>query len=489
MRSALKATAMLGSSSLVTLVLGLVTAKVWARLIGPAGYGHIGLLSSTVTLISIVAELGLGTTIVRPTAVSIASDDRAEILAIWRSATLILLPLLAVIAIGMAIFRDTLAGFVLGQSGRASEILCVIVMLCFGVTANLRTGLLNAHHKVKALATMNIALNVVGTITALAFVVPLGTAGIAPSLAVSAAVRWVVVFVVLRQTTGLTFPHARAKWQHVRALLKHGLPVTGSMVVGPGVQILLPVVILHLVGEGSVGQYQAANTIAITLIGFLLVSMGQDFYPRVSAVGDDLARLKTIAHDQHRLMLLLGLPLLLGIKWGSGWAVPLLLSPAFAPVIDILSWHLLGEMLRFSSVVFAYIVLARFSGLAFFGPALVNGIALYLGTVLLVPACGVQGVGMAFAITQAVYLVLVASLVRWRFGWAFGGDGLLIAAGLLALVAPNFLPRGGMLRFSVELSLALCAAAYSLWRLLAMWRSSATTIQETKHDQPQHTDA
>jgi len=479
MKSALKATALLGSSSLITIALGVLTAKVWARLIGPQGYGHMGLLQSSVTLFAIVAELGLATTIVRQTAFPIASGDKLEVHAIWRSAVVILLPALLLIGIVLVVFRAPLAGFLLGDNRSGTVVLWVIPMLFFGVSSNLRTGLINAHHQVKALAATNVALNIIGTLTSLALIIPFGISGIAPSLALGAVVRWIFVTVVLWKTTGLLFPKGRVVAHHVRELLRHGVPVTASMIVGPGVQFLLPVIVLHLVNKNAVGHYQAANSIAITLIGFMLTAVGHDYYPRVSAARGDVASLRGIAQEQHRLLLLLGTPLLLGIKWGIGWAVPYLLSSDFLPVIDILSWHLLGELLRFSSVSFAYVVLVRFSGLAFFVPALINGVVIFLCTITLVPIFGIKGVGMAFSISHLVYLVIVAVQVRSRLGWGLGRDVRFLLIGLLALVLPTVLPPTmASQRSWLEFIFAGCATVFSASELWRKWQSAKDSRKE-----------
>ena len=65
MKSILKATAILGGSSLVTVFTGLVTAKVNAIELGPSGLGLFALLQSVIGIAGIIAGLGLSAAIVR----------------------------------------------------------------------------------------------------------------------------------------------------------------------------------------------------------------------------------------------------------------------------------------------------------------------------------------------------------------------------------------------------------------------------------------
>src|SRR5947209_8499677 len=58
MKSILKATAILSSGSLVSILVGLVSAKFSALLLGPSGVGYMGLLQSTLSLVVLVAGMG-----------------------------------------------------------------------------------------------------------------------------------------------------------------------------------------------------------------------------------------------------------------------------------------------------------------------------------------------------------------------------------------------------------------------------------------------
>jgi len=201
-----------------------------------------------------------------------------------------------------------------------------------------------------------------------------------------------------------------------------------------------------------------------------LTATGQDFFPRVSAAGNEPGVLKSLAQQQLHLLLLLGIPLLLGIKWGVSWALPYVLSGEFSRIEDILDWHLPGELFRFSSVSLGYVMLARASGVAVFVPALVNGAVMLIATYALVPGMDIAGLGFAFTISQLVYLVIVVVQVRGRFGFGLGGDAYLITAGLAGLMLPNFLPRDpAYLRFTVQLLFAGCATLYSAYHLRREW--------------------
>src|SRR5256885_4249888 len=78
MKSILKATAVLSSASVVSILMGLVSAKVSAVLLGPGGLGYMGLLQSLLGLSGLIAGMGVGTGLVRAGARALAEHDARQ---------------------------------------------------------------------------------------------------------------------------------------------------------------------------------------------------------------------------------------------------------------------------------------------------------------------------------------------------------------------------------------------------------------------------
>ena len=58
-RAILKSTALLGGSSVITMLVSMVKSKIMAVLLGPEGVGFLGVLTNLQSLIITVAGLGL----------------------------------------------------------------------------------------------------------------------------------------------------------------------------------------------------------------------------------------------------------------------------------------------------------------------------------------------------------------------------------------------------------------------------------------------
>lgn len=474
MKRALVATAMLSTSSILTLVVGLVTAKLWSQLVGARGYGHAGLIQSSIALAAIVADVGLATSIVREAARPAANEDRSEVLDVWATASWLLLPWLLALAGAIVWQRARVAQLVFDDVRFARDIGWAAVALVFTVTANVRTALLNAHHRVKTLATTNVVTSIIGAAVGLLFVLPRGVTGIAPGVAAGAAARWVGVSIALWRATGLVVPAGRFVRARAEELVRQGLPLTASLLVGPGTATLLPVIILRVLDKAAVGHYGAANTIAITIIGLLINAMAQDFHPRITLVKHDSDGMRALVREQHRMLMLLGVPLLLAVKWGAGWAVPLVFTREFVPVSGILDWHVIGELLRFSAMSYSYVLLVNEGGMTFFLPAIASGATLILAAIGALHWWGIAGVGVAFTMSQAAFWCVVVLFVRRRQGWALDAEQWrMLGIGLVALTMGNFIPKAWPnVRFAVDFVVLAAFAVRNGAVLLRALRSS-----------------
>ena len=78
-KSILRATAILSSSSVISILLSLATAKVLALYLQPEGYGYYGLLQSFIAVAALIAGMGIPTAIVRMGAGAVERGDASAI--------------------------------------------------------------------------------------------------------------------------------------------------------------------------------------------------------------------------------------------------------------------------------------------------------------------------------------------------------------------------------------------------------------------------
>lgn len=474
MKSALRATIVLSSSSFVSILVGLVSAKVWAVLLGPSGVGFMGLLQSLVGLAALVAGLGIGSGLVSIGANALAQGDMAQVAALRQAGWWLFGAAIGLALLLMAVFRVPISRWMLGGPEYAGSVLLMGLALFFSLASSIQTSLLNAHHRVSALARIGVLNSILGAIVSLAVVGVWREQGIAPGIIASAAIGLgVSSYFLRRETSPDSTPPARSQIvDAARSLLRFGAPYAASQMVGVGVQFALPALVLHTLSVEDVGYYRAAMSVSGVYLGFLLLAMGQDYYPRVSAVSDQSAELVQLINQQHRLVMLIAAPLILITLAVTPYLIPLIYSAEFAPVAQVLEWQLIGDLFKFSSWTMGFIILARRHSLVLFLVELLAGVDILVMSRLGIHWFGLAGLGLAYLLTYVVHYVVVWLVVRKDTGlvWTMENKLLLLAASLAACMV-RIMSAIGLERFRTPLALALGLLA-GLWSIRVIWQEA-----------------
>ena len=470
MKSILRATAVLSMSSAVLILCGVVSAKAWALLLGPSGLGQMNLLQSLLGLASIIAGLGVGTAIVREGAHAIALRDHVGMSALRRGAWFLFWVSTTVAILIMTVFRGPISRWAIGGPEHGGKVLVIGLALLFNMAVILETSILNAYQRVGALAKIGIFKGLLGTLIGIVVVWIWRENGIAPALVAYSASGWFFSHYFLRQTKMVGNPSRREALKAASLLLRFGIPFTASMLVGAGVQLALPVLVLRSLGIESVGFYAAAATVALGYVGFLLNSMAQDYYPRVSAASHEPAALVNLINQQHRVVMLVAVPMILGLVALVRYIVPLLYSSQFHPAVELLEWQLIGDLLKFSAWTMSFVVLARSGSTAFFLTELAGGVTLMLTSWLGMRSFGLAGLGVAFLITSLVYYLVVIATVRRTIGFRWTIENkVIISAALLAALVVRLVPIAGLERLRTPLALFFATLA-GLGSLYVVWK-------------------
>jgi antigen flippase len=472
MKSIFRATALLSGSSATSIAVSLVSTKVLASILRPAGYGYYGLLQSFVAVASVVVGLGMASGIVRLGAGPAERNDHAAVARVRAGAWLLAVALGAATMAVLAWFRNPLSRWALGSEEHSGALLLMGIAIWFTVALNVQNGILNAWHRVQSLAAYGVANSLLSAAVAIVAVSLWGARGTVPAVIGSAIAGWVASRWFLwrdLERVPVRVP-VREALKAARELLAFGLPFTASCTVGNGVQLALPILVLHLLNTESVAYYKAAATISVSYLGFLVTAMGQDYYPRLSAVRHDPARMIALIHEQYRLMMLLAAPIVLATIALVPYIVPLVYSQRFLPAARILEWQLIGDLLRFSSWTMSYAILARAKPIVYFCTESIGGLLTLATAWLGVRWFGLAGLGIGFVITYAGYYLAVRMILRREIPVReTAGNLRLIGVALAAALTIRILPSTSLAAWRTTIALAL-AAAFALFSFLMLRR-------------------
>lgn len=166
----LKSTALIGGSSVVTVLFSVIRNKAMALLLGPAGVGLIGLYSSVADIAYAIAGLGIQASGVRQIAEAVGTGDTERVA---RTATVlrrtsVVLGLLG--ALLLAVLAHPIATFTFGDPHYASGILLLSAAILFRLVADGQTALIQGMRDIRTLARINVFAAFFSTVISLSLI-------------------------------------------------------------------------------------------------------------------------------------------------------------------------------------------------------------------------------------------------------------------------------------------------------------------------------
>lgn len=412
-REILKSTTLLGGSSFITILVGMVRTKIIAILLGPSGVGFIGVLSGLREIITTVVGFGFSTSGVRQIAASIAkNDERATTVTVKTIHILMYVTGIMgmLVMIGGSVFWSQMS-FKTAEYALSIAFLGLAVL--FTAISSGQTTILQGHRRIADVAKINIIGAINGTIIGLPCYFFWGMNGVVPSLVLGAfamlITSWWFSHKIKLSTILLDYPKVK---NETKKLLVFGMPLMLSGLIGNLSSYIIRVFLTREAGLDAVGQYQAAFALAGVMVSFVLSAMGTDFYPRLTAVADDNNKISIEVNAQTEIALLLAVPALASTVVFMPFVMQLFYSASFNPAIPILQWAIFGILGRVISFPLGYIILAKAKGLLFFINELQAGIFHILAVIICYKIFGLQGSGLAFALLYAWEIIFILLVIN-----------------------------------------------------------------------------
>jgi PST family polysaccharide transporter len=188
-------------------------------------------------------------------------------------------------------------------------------------------------------------------------------------------------------------------------------------------------------GLHAAGLFQAAWALGGLYTGFILQAMGTDFYPRlVGAIEDPVLRNRLINEQMAASMVLAG-PGIIGTLALAPFILSLLYSSEFQGAADLLRWICFGMALRVVTWPPGFLIVSKNERAIFMATEIAWAVVNVVLTWLLVSAMGLEGAGIAFAVSYVSHGVVVYTIVHKRYGFRLEAGTLKAAAMFIACIA------------------------------------------------------
>lgn len=417
MRDIIKAIFKTGSGSIITIILGMISVKIMAVVLGPNGLGLLSLIRQTLQTASITSTMGGGTALVQGIASKEGNEkDNYLITVFW----IFVIGAIST-SIVLLLFAPWIAKTIFATNDAQTiglvrwMVLPVMLMAIYSYL----TSVLNGFHAIGRLVIGQVIVSIVtvflaypisklvsnGNTIAFIWMISVSTlGGLIFYLLIAYKKRWLNPLIVNFKPR---FDKKALKhfWHISSTTLVTGLITTGTL-------LLLRVMIVRYGGLDSAGIFDVAWTLSMIYIMLVLGSFGTYYLPTLSGIKNEFARI-TLMQNILKISLIIVVPLIVTIIVLKPLVIHILYSNEFLPSLEIIRWMLIGDYFKVSSWIFSISVVAYANMKVFFWTELLwNTGFLLISSLALFYFKNMQGIGLAFIIMYFFYFVYYLYYVR-----------------------------------------------------------------------------
>lgn len=195
--------------------------------------------------------------------------------------------------------------------------------------------------------------------------------------------------------------------------------------------------------EEVVGLYKAGYGLMVTYAGMVFVAVEADYFPRLSSVNHDAARMNHTINQQVDVCVLLMAPLLMAFVMVMPWVVRLLYTSEFLPVVTMAQCAAFYMFFRAVTTPVAYTSLAKGDSIVYLIMECIYD-AVFVGLLYLgYSRWGLMGAGAALSVAALFDLLMITSVYGVVYKFRLRRESLLL-----------ILPQGLLLALTLGASLS-----------------------------------
>ena len=409
-RGVFKATAILGSVQLFNILIAVVRNKCISILLGPAGMGIMGLLTSATGTITGFTNLGITFSAIKNIASAYEKGDYTTLgkvlyvlqRCIWTTG---LLGAIVCLSLCRQLSQWTFGNTDFTISFAFLSISLLLTQLTNGNLLILK-GCRNINYYAKA--------NVWGNFLSLIITVPLyfwlGIDAIVPALILFSISTFLCAYFYRSRLRLVQIRTERGEFKEIsKDILIAGIAFSAAEFFPLIASFYIRTFISNNGGLTDVGLFSAGFAILNGYVGMIFTAMSTDYIPRLSAVSDDDHQLELVINQQIEMSILLLFPLIVLFVIFGKLMILILYSSQFYPMIEMIYWGGLGMLFKVPNWCFGCILIPKRESKAYFYFSILSAL-FYLGmNMLLYSVWGIKGLGISFLLSH----IFDASVSYW----------------------------------------------------------------------------
>lgn len=391
-------------ATLVKMLTGLISVKVVAALIGPAGVALLGQLNNFNSILLGAANGGINNGITKYVAEH--KEDDGKIKSLLSNALKITLFFTTIISLALILFHNRFSQWIMMSDEYG------YVFLVFGFTIILYTlnalliSVVNGYKEFKKYVKINISGSVIGVVFSVSMVLLWGLPGALMSAVSYQSVVFFVTLWLCRKCPWFTENNFKGKFEPAVAkkYLKFSAMTLVSLCMVPVSQMILRGYVISEISPVEAGWWEGMNRISNMYLNIITTSFTVYYLPRLSEIQDKY-ELKQEIFRCYKVIIPILIVSILAIYLLRKVVIWILFTPDFYPMEALFGWQLMGDFFKITSWILAFLMVAKAKTLHFiatetFFPML----SVFLG-LFVVRINGIVGLTQVYCFKYFLYLI------------------------------------------------------------------------------------
>lgn len=393
-------------------LLGLVSQRIVAEKLGPAGVAFIGDLRNMIPMIQSFSTLGMFNGIVKYVAEH--KENKDELLKLF-STTFVLLLLLSVISFCVLFFGATYWNDLLFS--KVNDFTFIFKVLAFAVPFiamnRIVNGVINGISAYKKFVKIELISYTLGVILLLTLLYYKQLNGVLFAIAVLPIVQFVILFYVFSKTLAeyLDYKNLSLNLSYGNKLLGFTIMSFVATLLGNYVEIDLRGHLKHKISEVDAGYWTSMTNLSRQYLMFSSAILTLYVIPRFAQIKNSVDFRKEVFNIYKTLLPLFGVGMLL-VFILKDWVILITHGDGFLGMKPLFKWQLLGDFVKIGSIIIAHQFLAKKMVKQFIITELMSLMLFYTFSVYLVKTLGAEGIVLAHFIRYVIYFFVVVFLLR-----------------------------------------------------------------------------
>lgn len=400
----LKTSVLNGIAVLIKTAAMFVLNKILAIYVGPAGYAAISQFQNFIQMVITFAGTAINTGVVKYTSEYYEDENKQREL--WQTAGSMVVACSLLLMVLIILFQKTIIIYLFQSTEYQIILVWFAIFLIFFSLNALLLAILNGKEDITKLVAANIIGSIFSLVVTSLLAVKFGLKGALIASCIYQSLNLVVTVILCYRTDWfkLKYLFGKINTKIAKQLGVFALMALVSVFFGNIAQIWLRKIIISEFGMNYAGYWDAMTKLSngyLMLVGSILSIY---YVPKLSQL-QKYADIKAEVNYGYKWILPIAAITCLIIFILKEWIVRLLFTDQFLPMLQLLSWQLLGDVLKIGSWIVSFMMLSKAMTTIFISTEVFFALSIIPLTVLFIDFWGFKGIAIAFAVNYLLYWI------------------------------------------------------------------------------------